>query len=286
MWQLSLFFYFTLGATGYLLRRVLAQKFSQHNRLIAGIFYLFFLLPAAIVMSLTHPHNLNVGTTNLVYLLTGSLIWPLYNLAAFRANKDVDVGIFGIINNLSPLITLAIAIPFLGERLNVHQYAGIVILILSAMIAVLPQLQKHHRAKLNGIFWCFVTMVILGVAIAYERFMLNRIDFGSYITIGWSAQIAWMVAMTGKEWKYLPSLVRAAGYKILVAYGLSGALRSCAFILALLWSGSAAIISAATDFMTVVVVIAAYFVLRERDHMVQKSAATAVGVAGLLLLTV
>lgn len=286
MWQLSLFFYFVLGVVGNLMRRVLAQKFSHYNRLISGVFYLFFLLPAAIVMGLTHPHDLHIGGANVAYLLTGSLIWPLYNLSAFRANKDVDVAIFSIISNLSPLATLAIAIPFLGEHLNTRQYAGILVLILSAMIAVQPKLRGHHRANVNGILWCLLTTTILGVAIAYERFMLNRIDFGSYIIIGWSSQIAWMVALTGKEWRYLPDMVRQAGFKTILAYGSSGALRSCAFILALLWSGSASLISGATDFLTVLLVVAAYFVIHERDHILQKAVASIVGVAGLLMLTI
>jgi drug/metabolite transporter (DMT)-like permease len=286
MWQLSLFFYFTLGVAGYLLRRVLAQKFHHRNRLISGTFYLFFLWPAALVMSLTHPHNFHIGATNTIYLLVGSVIWPLYNLSAFRANKDVDVGVFSIINNLSPLVTLAIALPFLGEHLVTRQYAGIAVLIVSAMIAVMPELKKHHRAKLNGILWCLLTTVILGVAIAYERFMLNRIDFGTYVAIGWTSQVVWMTALTGRQWKHLPELIRTAGFKILFAYNFSGVLRSCAFILALLWSGSASVISGATDFMTVLIVVAAYFVLHERDHMFQKTSAALVGIVGLLMLTI
>src|SRR5947199_2672497 len=109
MWQFFIVFYFIFGATNYLLRRVLAQKFDDSNRLINTVFFLCFLLPTAIILSFFFPHNLNIGLINLVIVLGGSIIWPLLNIASFRANRHVDVGIFTIINNLSPLFTLLVA---------------------------------------------------------------------------------------------------------------------------------------------------------------------------------
>src|SRR3990167_8928576 len=108
MWQLLIVFYFIFGVVSYILRRVLAQKLGDHNRLINAIFFVFFLLPTTIILSFFFPHNLNVGAFNLLLLFVGSLIWPIAALVAFRANKEVDVGIFSIINNLSPVFTLII----------------------------------------------------------------------------------------------------------------------------------------------------------------------------------
>jgi drug/metabolite transporter (DMT)-like permease len=50
-------------------------------------------------------------------------------------------------------------------------------------------------------------------------------------------------------------------------------------------SGSASIISAATDFLSVTVVIAAYIFLKERQHMVYKLIAVVIGITGLFLIT-
>lgn len=61
MWQLLIIFYFVFGAASYLLRRILAQKLGHRNRLINSVFFLFFLLPAAIILSFFFPHNLDVG---------------------------------------------------------------------------------------------------------------------------------------------------------------------------------------------------------------------------------
>lgn len=286
MWQLSIVFYFVFGAISYLLRRVLAQKLGDHNRLINAIFFLFFLLPAAIILSFFFPHNLNVGVLNLFLLFGGSIIWPILGIISFRANKEVDVGIFAIITNLSPVFTLAIALPFLHESLKMSQFLGIGLLILSGLVATFSQLKKHNHISTNSILICLLSAIVLGVAVAYERFMLNRIDFGAYLIFGWGSQIIWSAILAGKELKKLPKLFNktAEKRKELIVWGVANTLKSVAFILALKISGSASVISAASDFMSIVVIIAAYFYLRERQHMIHKWLAAGIGIAGLLLI--
>lgn len=286
MWQLLLIFYFIFGTTSILLKRVLAQQLGDHNRLINSIFFLFFLLPAAIILSFFFPRNLNVGLLNLFLLLGGSIIWPIASIIAFRAMKEVDAGIFTIINNLSPVFTLAIALPFLGESLNELQFFGVGLLILSGCIAASSQLNKHNRVSINGIFICLLCAAVLGIAITYERFMLNRIDFGAYLIYGWGSQIIWSAILAGKELRKLPKLFDKDAKKrqTLIVWGMASVLSSVAFISSLKISGSASIISAATDFMSVAIVIAAYFFLKERQHMVHKWLAVTLGIAGLLLI--
>lgn len=286
MWQLLLILYFIFGTTSILLKRVLAQQLGDHKRLINSIFFLFFLLPATIILSFFFPRDLNVGLLNILLLLGGSIIWPIASMTAFRAMKEVDAGIFSIINNLSPLFTLAIALPFLGESLSELQLFGVGLLILSGCIAASSQLNKHTRASVNGIFICILCAAILGIAITYERFMLNRIDFGAYLIYGWGSQIIWSAILAGRELKKLQKLFNkdAKTKQTLILWGSASVLSSIAFISSLKINGSASIISAASDFMSVAIVLAAYFFLKERQHMIHKLLATAFGIAGLLLI--
>lgn len=285
MWQLLLVFYFLFGAGSYLLRRVLAQRIGEYNRLINAIFYLFFLLPAGLVLAFFFPHNLDVGPLNIMLLLGGSLIWPLYYIVAFRANTEVDVGIFTVINNLSPLVTLAIALSFLHESLRAPQFFGAGFLIGSGVLAASAKLGKRGASSWSGILLCLLTAFVLGVATVYERFMLTRVDFGAYLIWGWGSQIAWSVVLAGNDLKKLPLLFTKGSQtrSTLVAWAATSTLKSVAFILALKLS-SASLVSAASDFLSVVVVIAAYFYLREREHMLRKWFAAFIGAVGLLLI--
>ena len=283
MWLVFLFLFFILGATNALMRRVLAQKFAEHNMLLNGIFYVFFLVPAGVGLMFIFPPTLHVGAADALWLIGGSLIWPIFNIAAFRANKTVDAGIYTIIANLSPLFTLAIAVPFMGEDVSLPQYAGIGLLMISGMIAVAPGI-KNNKLVISGVLFALVSTTLLGLGVAYERFMLSRLDLGTYILYGWGSQVLWMALLAAAEWKYLPAVVKKIGPGTLLIWGSANALKSCCFILTLFLLGSASIMSGATNFISIVIVVAAFFILHERDHIIPKIIATFVGIAGLLLL--
>jgi len=285
MWQILIGFYFVFGTASYILRRKIAQKVGQHNRLINSIFFLFFLLPAIFILLFFSPHNLNVGKINFILLIGGSLVWPVANILAFESNRKVDVGVFTIINNLSPLFTLVIALPFLHEKLTGLQYFGFAMLILSATIAAFSQLKISRSISLNGVLTCLLTAVVLGVAVAYEKFMLTRVDFGAYLVYGWGAQITWALILARKELKLIPKIIgKGSEVKNLVLlWALTSVLKSISFITSLKLS-TASVISSISDFLSVTVVIAAYFYLQEKENIVSKIIAVILGVAGLLLI--
>ena len=283
MWLVFLFLFFILGATNALMRRVLAQKFAEHNMLLNGIFYVFFLVPAGVGLMFIFPPTLHVGAADALWLIGGSLIWPIFNIAAFRANKEVDAGIYTIIANLSPLFTLAVAVPLMGENVSLPQYAGIGLIMISGIIAVAPGI-KNNKLVISGVLFALVSTTLLGLGVAYERFMLSRLDLGTYILYGWGSQVLWMALLAAAEWKYLPAVVKKIGPGTLLAWGSANALKSCCFILTLFLLGSASIMSGATNFISIVIVVAAFFILHERDHIIPKIIATFVGIAGLLLL--
>ncbi|HEY4487499.1 MAG TPA: hypothetical protein VI483_01905, partial [Candidatus Paceibacterota bacterium] len=251
MWLIFLFLFFILGATNSLMRRVLAQKFAEHNMLLNGMFYVFFLLPAGLGLMLLFPPTLYIGSIDALWLIGGSIIWPLFNIAAFRANKTVDAGIYTIVANLSPLFTLAVAVPLMGENVSLPQYAGIGLLMISGVIAVAPGI-KNNKLVISGLLFALVSTALLGLGVAYEQFMLNRLDLGTYLLYGWGSQILWMVLLAAPKWKYVPTVVKKIGLRTLLVWGSANALKSCCFILTLFFLGSASIMSGATNFISIV----------------------------------
>ncbi len=286
MWQLFLIFYFIFGTTSYLLRRILAQKLGGYNKLINASFFVFFLLPAIFILTPLFPHNVHVGITNILLLLAGSLIFPLANIIAFRANKDVEVGIFTILNNVSPVFTITFATLFLHERLTGPQLVGAGILILSGAIAAFSLVKRVGKASLYGISLCLISALLLGISITYERFMFTRVDFGAYLIYGWGSQVIWSTLLAYKDLSKLPKLFskELGARKIVLLWGAANILKSVSFILALK-SSSASLMSTSSNFMTVTVVIGAYFFLKERKHLVYKVVAIILGTCGLLLIT-
>ena len=285
MWLFFILLFLVLATVSSLLRRVLATKFEGRSRLINLVFYLIFLFPVGIGLSFFFPRNLNVGWLDLFLLFSGGLIWPLLGIVALQASKHVEAGVYTVISNLSPVFTLLVAIPFLGERLDILQSLGVGLLVFSGVFIASLQVRKGSLISSKGLILSFVAAAILGIATAYERFMLLRVGFGTYLVYGWGFQTLWAVLFAGKELKKLPLLFTKSCKvrKLLFSWGAVKVCTSVAFISSLKL-GNATMLSASSDFVSVLVVIGAYFLLKEKKHLVYKLLAAAVGVVGLILL--
>lgn len=287
MWQLFLFGYFIFGTSAYISRRMLMLHKNSSSRLFNLIFWLVFFMPSGWIAGLLLPHTLTPGWVDILLMFVGAIFWPIVGLVGFRANKEVDTGFYAIMNNLAPLITLLIAVTLLHEALTVADYLGILLLVLSGIIVAIPLLRKGTHASRLGFFFCCVTILAGGCGAAYERVMLTRVGLGTYMIYAWTFQAIWVVLFA---WRELPQVVQffkkadSKAKKLMTIFGLTNVIRTMCFQVALLLSGSAAIVSAATNFMAVTVLFAAYIILSEKEHLNYKIAAVVVGILGLLLV--
>ena len=132
---------------------------------------------------------------------------------------------------------------------------------------------------------CAVSAVILlGLGFVFERYMLTRMDFGAYIVFGWGLQMVWGVLFALPERKSYKILFDPKIRKKLWAYSLSSTFRGLCIVGALYLSGNVSVVMASASFLTVLVVIAAYYILKEKDWMWLKMGAATLGFAGLLLI--
>ncbi len=285
-WQLLLTSYLILGTAAYLLRRSLATTLEQHNRLINGFFFIAVLYPLGLVVALFSNPNLSIGWQNLIILLVGSCVFPLINLLAFRASKDVDAGLYTILNNLTPIITIIAASILLSETLNSQQQLGAVIVITSTFLATLPRLRHRSTSSSIGMIFALMSVSLLGIAIVFERWMLTRIDFGAYLVFGWGAQTLWMAFAAWSERRNIIILKDKTNLKPILGYGITNAFKGLCFVGALKLSGNASLVGASASFMAVLVVLSAYFILKEKEWLWFKIGAAVLGTIGLIILNV
>jgi len=285
-WQILLGVYLILATMVYVLRRKLAQAIPEHNRFVNWFVFLWVLWPVGLIAgAILHP-SLAIGWDNLALLLAGELIFPATNLLAFRASRDIDAGLFTILTNLAPIVTISSAWLLLREGLSGHQLLGAGILIFSAFLASSPNLLRRHRANLRGIAIALAGIVLLGLGVTYERFMLSRVELGAYFVFGWGAQALWMTILAWPERKNVYLLKRSALANQIIIYAFGIALIGLTFVGALKLSGNASLIAASRSFMAVLVVLAAYFFLRERGQLWLKISAAVLGAGGLIILNV
>jgi len=283
-WQLLLIAYLILGTATYLFQRTLGKRFAEHRRLISGFFFLVLHYPSGLLVAAYLSPHLAIGWLNILILLIGSWVFPLINVLSIRASKDVDAGLFSILVNLAPVVTIIGATLLLKESLTNNQLLGAAIILASAFLATLPNLSRRAKAKPSGVLIVLAIVLLSGLATIYERWMLGRIDLGSYMVFGWGAQTLWMTLMAWPERKNLKVLLPREKLLPMLGFGLASSIKGICFIAALKLNGNASMVSAITAFIPVMVVPAAFIFLRERKWLWFKLAAALVGTAGLIIL--
>lgn len=211
-------------------------------------------------------------------------MFPIINILSLKASKNVDAGYFTILSNLTPIVTIVAATLLLNERLDSRQLLGAAIIIASAFLITLPRLRHHVKTRTPGLVIALLCFLLAGLATVYERWMLGRIGFGAYLIFGWGAQTLWMAVTAWPERKYLKILKDRKHFVPILGYALSGSIKGICFVAALKLSGNASVVSAFSSFTAIMVVSAAYFVLKEKDWLWLKVGAAALGTVGLIIL--
>jgi drug/metabolite transporter (DMT)-like permease len=284
-WIIPLLGYLVFATIYGLIRRNLGKNFAEHNRLVNAFFFLAVLWPVGLLIGLLSHPNLHIGWQNMGLLLAGSIVWPLANLAGYKASRHIDAGMFSILSNLTPIVTITVAWNLLGEGLNHHQLFGAVIILASAVLVTLPSLRRRRRANREGLTFTLISVVLVGLGIVFERYMLKRMDIGAYFVFGWGAQTFWMVTFALSEYKNLYLLKDRSFFLPTLGYGLTAALRGVGFVAVLKFSNNASLVGAAASFLSVSVVVAAYFFTNEKDGLALKIPAAILGTVGLIILS-
>lgn len=283
-WQFFIGIFIVLGTISYLVRRNLAQVLAKYNLVINAFFFVCVLYPIGLVVGLSTQPNLAIGWPNLIYIAVCSVMFPIIMLTSFRASKDVDAGLYTILNNLTPIITISIASLLLSQTLNNQQMFGAAIILVSTFLATATQLNRRGKSSKAGISLALLSVTILGFAIVYESWMLTRIDYGAYLVYGWGAQTMWAALFAWPKRSQIKYLRRSKHRLLIITYAFTNAFKGLCFVAALKLSENASLVGASASFLAISVVIAAYFVLKEKDMLWLKISAAVLGAIGLSIL--
>ncbi len=282
-WQTLLFVYFILATTSYLLRRKLGTVAPKYNRFVNWFFFGLH-YPIGVIVAIALHQSLHISLQDLVIIAAAGLVFPFINIAQYRASKDVDAGLFTLLNNFTPIITITTAWILLHEGLTSKQFIGAVIIIAATFLVSLPGFLSRSKSRASGLLFAFLSILMLGVATTFERLMLTRISFSAYLLYAWGFQTFWMTIIAWPQRKHIKILTKAKLRRPIIAFGIVNTAKGLCWLGALRLSGNASLVSAFGSFTAVLVILAAYFILRERDHLALKLAAALVGAAGLTLL--
>jgi drug/metabolite transporter (DMT)-like permease len=283
-WPIFVFFYLVLGTTHQLLRRVLGQRLAQYNAVINLFFFLFVHYPLGLLLAFTIGFDLNIGLANIIIIVLMSCFFPIYNLLEFKASEHIEAGFFAIISNVKPVVAIVFGYLILSERMSFKEIAGATLIIIAAFLYSSFTYKGASQHSKSGLMIAFSAILISGSLGVYEVWILQRVGFGEYLVLGWGMQTFWMVIISWPQIHNLKKLFNKENGFPVLALSLANSLKGFSFLTALYLSNNVSKVSAYVSFLPIFVVIAGYFILREKNNIKLRIFCSALGCLGLLQL--
>lgn len=283
-WQSLLIVFLGLSTVVGLLQRRLGQAIPQYNRLVNGVFFVGVHYPIGLITAAAVGFHWRVGWADVLIMLAAGASFPITNLLIFRASKDVDASLFGILQNFQPVVTIGLAIVLLSEQLNPQQLGGTLVIIASVLAVSLISYNRGNRGTRTGLMLALIAVVLAGLGTVYEAWMVHRLGYGTYIVYGLGSQTFWMAVFAWPQRHQLAEVINRRYGPSVLALSLSKSLKGLAFVGALYLSRSAALVSAFTSCLPLLLVLAGYWFLGEKQYLKLKIAAALAGAAGLAVL--
>ena len=129
------------------------------------------------------------------FIVLGSWIFGYFGM------KDLPITLFGPINATRPIIVLLGGLMFFGERLNLYQWIGVIIAVISFYMLSVSGKKEGISFAHNKWVFCVITATILGALSAlFDKYLLGR--FNNMFVQAWSNfyQLALMTVILFTLW--------------------------------------------------------------------------------------
>src|SRR5262245_8853538 len=143
---------------------------------------------------------LPITRRDLGLLFIAGLLWfGLYNVALNTAERVVDAGTAAMVINIAPLIVMALAATFLGERLTSGLVLGGAVAFLGVVVIGLAT--RSGNAPLWGVLLCVLATAASAAGLVAQKPVLARLS---------ALQVTWTCCAIGALccFPYAPALVR------------------------------------------------------------------------------
>lgn len=287
-WHIAITIALLLSVTFSLVQRTFAQQYPGRAPLSTALMYAMILTPLSWTVALIIGDiSFDFQAATWVLIAIGGLLFALANIAAFDASTHVDVGQFNIIANIRTMTTIIVSSIVLNETLNSKQLVGAGIIMSAAILVATTRFTADTKRLDRHTVIAIASSLFFGLAFTNEKWLLDQMSFSTYLVLGWSSQTVAMVlfALHPKQRKYFKQSITDKKYmKFISVMGLIRTVAGFLVVYALQESDNSSLIVSIVSYKTALVVVAAYFILKERDHMRQKMIGAACATVGLLLL--
>lgn len=275
-----------LSALGSAVTRILIKLLLKEEQSDAIAFgFAFQLLVAALLLFFTiamgsfELPNLSGLEWNIVFM---ALCYGLGNIFNFYSFKYAEASEIALIFTSSVIWTVLSALLVLGERLTSAKLLGIVLIAVGVIIINFTR----SRWQLNrGHLFAFCGAFLFGIAFTNDTFIIQRYhSVASFMALAFVLPAFVTLAYRPRAALKLPYFLRLSVFKKLILTAISYGVAAVSIFTAYQQGGPASVISPLAEVSVIFTIILGYFLLNERDKMLQKVLGSSLTLLGAWLL--
>ena len=280
---LAYLFYFVFATWSPLQRRVLATKTNYNPILIAQKTSLVKILIATVVFVLIPSKGSFVFSEQLwILLILSCLFSVIHFVLIYATQKHIDATKTTIIVNIYTPVSILLATIFLGESLALKQIFGTLLLLLAVVIISINKIDNKFLKIDKYVLRMLIVGITLGIVLVIERQLMKITGNWNGVFLSWFASFVGLSIVAPLVSKYFAG-TRPSNKDVIVTAGLNF-LQQASWPILVVAVGNFSVVSSVTTFKIVVVFVASYLFLQEKDHLRRKIAGSILALIGLLLM--
>lgn len=211
------------------------------------------------------------------------VFWTLANVLLVQSLRRTQASQFAVIFNTRVLWSLTIAALFLDERLQLAAGIGTALMLGAAILAVW---EKGTHFKDPKIIYPILTAACYGIALANDGLALaGGYDISSYFVLDFIGPVIALTIFSAKGRQAAIGIAKMKFINLWVALiGGLYVLSSLSFYAAFRIKGNLSILLSLNQLQTIVVVVGAIVILKERQRLTQRMVAACLSVLGAILV--
>lgn len=278
-WELLLTISVLTTSVAVLLQRVLLREEKSDPvayvivyQLLGGFFIGIFAAIRGFRIPDIHPIILNLALM--------SFLWSAANVFTFKSLKLIEASEFTILFASRALWAIIAAVILLYESFSLQQVLGTFLILASV---VLVSWRSHRLQFGRGQIFAFLGAMMFGLGVVNDSFIARTFDVPSYFTFSFIIPGLLIWATFPNTTNKMKSLFVGKAFFKTCLLALLAAVSALTYLSAYQIGRNAAQIASLNQTSTVISVILAILVLKERGGFIRKLVAAALSVTGVIL---
>jgi len=288
-WQLAISISILANVVTVLVQRHYAQKSSAPATFPSAVSYVLGVTPIALLAGLLiFPNDITWSWWLGLLLLIQASSMAIANWTGFEAAKRLSVAPRQTIGCLSIVTAVILGWSVLGEGLNLAQFAGGILLLIAALLAIwaptrnMDQLTKH--VHIDAVVIAVISSVALGIVLVTEKAIAGHMQIGGVFLVGWTSQTAAMVLLAMKDMnKENIRKFRRYELKWSTLMGLAGGITGVFYVYAIVHADNISLVTSITAISFPLAILAAFLFLHERENKLLMWLSLLLGFTGILI---